>query len=125
MRPNPSRTDEQRAADAARARRRRASNPASAQLMREASRRYRRKHPSGKKPYPQKVNTAHVRVLVELRAGRIHRGPCEVCGSKNVVAHHDDYDKPADVRWLCRVHHAAWHAEHGPGLNRGEFDATG
>ena len=28
-----------------------------------------------------------------------------------VVAHHDDYSKPLDVRWLCRSHHMQLHAD--------------
>ena len=37
------------------------------------------------------------------------RKPCEDCGSLNSEAHHDDYDKPLDVRWLCFEHHRAFH----------------
>ena len=47
----------------------------------------------------------------------LERGPCEVCGKPNGDGHHDDYDKPDQVRWLCNVHHRAWHTENGPGLN--------
>jgi ribosomal protein S27AE len=43
--------------------------------------------------------------------GRLIRQPCEVCGEKKVEAHHDDYDKPLDVRWLCPAHHAETHRE--------------
>jgi ribosomal protein S27AE len=48
------------------------------------------------------------------------RQPCEVCASTPVDAHHDDYSKPLDVRWLCRKCHLAWHKENGPGLNGDE-----
>ena len=36
--------------------------------------------------------------------------PCEKCRAARTVAHHDDYDKPLEVRWLCPSHHA--YAEH-------------
>ena len=38
--------------------------------------------------------------------------PCEVCGNPNTEAHHDDYSKPLEVRWLCFKHHRAWHKVH-------------
>lgn len=42
--------------------------------------------------------------------GRLVRQPCEVCGTRRYVdAHHDDYTKPLDVRWLCRSHHQLHH----------------
>jgi len=37
--------------------------------------------------------------------GKIQKQPCEVCGIKESMAHHDDYDKPGIVRWLCQKHH--------------------
>ena len=40
-----------------------------------------------------------------VRDGVLIKQPCEVCGSIEVVKHHDDYSKPLDVRWLCRKHH--------------------
>jgi hypothetical protein len=53
---------------------------------------------------------ARMQVRDALRAGTLVRQPCEVCGTKaNIEAHHDDYAKPLDVRWLCRKHHAALH----------------
>ena len=47
-----------------------------------------------------------------IRDGRLVRQPCEVCGTtENVQAHHDDYSKPLDVRWLCFVHHRQVHGQ--------------
>jgi len=52
---------------------------------------------------------AHVLTGNAIRDGRIERKPCEVCGSTKVHAHHDDYHKPLEVRWLCVTHHAEHH----------------
>jgi hypothetical protein len=58
----------------------------------------------------QKIK-AHNAVARALRNGLLKRQPCEVCGEVRVDAHHPDYDRPLDVRWLCRAHHAALHAQ--------------
>ena len=44
-----------------------------------------------------------------LRAGTLVRKPCEVCGAVKSEGHHDDYSKPLEVRWLCRLHHTQHH----------------
>lgn len=44
-----------------------------------------------------------------IYAGKLIRQPCEVCSVSETHAHHDDYSKPLDVRWLCRKHHAEHH----------------
>jgi len=46
-----------------------------------------------------------------IASGALLRRPCEVCGAEKVDAHHDDYSKPLDVRWLCRPHHLELHAK--------------
>ena len=48
-----------------------------------------------------------------IRDGRLIRQPCEICGAV-AQAHHDDYSKPLDVRWLCSEHHAEWHKHNTP-----------
>jgi len=48
---------------------------------------------------------AQSKVAYAIKTSKLVRGPCEVCGSTNVHAHHDDYDKPLEVRWLCSLHH--------------------
>lgn len=52
-----------------------------------------------------------IRTLVELR--KIVRQPCEVCGAQPAEAHHDDYRRPLDVRWLCAEHHREHHRRIG------------
>ncbi len=54
---------------------------------------------------------AHIKVGGAIRSGRLIKQPCEVCGETKVEAHHDDYSKPLDVRWLCTTHHAERHVE--------------
>lgn len=34
---------------------------------------------------------------------------CERCGDQKADRHHDDYDKPAEITWLCRRCHNLWH----------------
>lgn len=52
---------------------------------------------------------AHLAVHEALREGTLVRQPCEVCGDDKSQGHHDDYDKPLVVRWLCPKHHRAEH----------------
>lgn len=76
----------------------------------ESTRRYRANHPNKAR--------AHGIVGYAIKCGNLHPEPCEVCGQPDKVhAHHDDYAKPLNVRWLCPQHHKAWHAEHGEALN--------
>lgn len=64
-----------------------------------------------------KKRYAHEQVAYAIKTGRLEKGSCEICGSLKAVAHHDDYDKPLVVRWLCQVHHKQWHSAHGEALN--------
>lgn len=57
---------------------------------------------------------AHIACGNAIRTGRLIRKPCEVCGAAKAQAHHDDYSKPLDVRWLCTTHHAEWHKHNTP-----------
>lgn len=49
--------------------------------------------------------------------GELKKQSCEVCSDPITVAHHDDYARPLDVRWLCRSHHLRWHHKNGKGAN--------
>ena len=57
--------------------------------------------------YPER-EFARSKAAQAIQSGKLLRQPCEVCGSEqNIEAHHDDYSKPLNVRWLCRKHHLA------------------
>jgi ribosomal protein S27AE len=47
--------------------------------------------------------------MYAIRVGKLVRQPCEQCGAEPGHAHHDDYSKPLDVRWLCRPCHTEHH----------------
>ena len=65
-----------------------------------------------------KKRAAQVAIGNAVRDGKLTKKPCEICGSTHRThAHHDDYDKVYDVRWLCPQHHRDWHKEHGEALN--------
>ena len=46
-----------------------------------------------------------------VRNGKIKRSTCEVCGEIKVHGHHDDYQYPLNVHWLCPVHHTELHTK--------------
>lgn len=66
--------------------------------------------------YPKKYK-AHSIVNYAIKSKKLFREPCEICGKENTHGHHDDYDKPLNIRWLCSEHHHAWHVKHGEALN--------
>lgn len=72
-------------------------------------------------------------VITAQRRGLLERQHCEACGKgsehppgtydylKNIHAHHDDYSKPLEVRWLCGSCHKRHHIKHGPGKMPPDF----
>ena len=64
-----------------------------------------------------KKHHAHCLVARAIARGELLKAPCEACGASGAQAHHDDYDKPLEVRWLCQRHHSIWHSQNGEGLN--------
>jgi hypothetical protein len=55
------------------------------------------------------MKNVHNKVFVKRRIGELISLPCEACGNPNTHAHHDDYNKPFDIRWLCPSHHKQHH----------------
>lgn len=67
--------------------------------------------------YPNKFR-AHSMVNNAIRKGALFSEPCGNCGGKeNLHAHHDDYLKPLNVRWLCSACHSQWHRYNGEAMN--------
>jgi hypothetical protein len=61
---------------------------------------------------PHKV-AARNAVNKAVLAGLIEKKKCEVgidCRGR-IEAHHDDYTKPLEVRWLCKKHHGEVHTQ--------------
>jgi hypothetical protein len=54
---------------------------------------------------------AHSRVARAIKSGELVRQPCIRCGETKSLAHHEDYDKPLDVMWLCQPCHKQRHKE--------------
>lgn len=54
---------------------------------------------------------AHNKVSYAIKNGNLIRQNCEKCGSEKTVAHHEDYDKPLAVTWLCQPCHKKRHKE--------------
>ncbi len=64
--------------------------------------------PKASKQTKLKANYA---VQKAIRAGQLIRPEgCSACGRPgNIHAHHDDYAKPLDIRWLCKSCHSKAH----------------
>lgn len=92
------------------------SDAAHARELRHANK-YRQKYPEKEK--------AKGAVSRALAAGSLVRpAECDVChgnpglgrdGRPLIQAHHEDYSKPLEVRWLCVSCHAAEHRSLSPG----------
>jgi hypothetical protein len=71
-----------------------------------------------------KRRLARKKALYAVRTGKLIPQRCEICGAfpilsdgrRGVWAHHDNYDKPLAVRWLCVVCHGVEHRR----INRGQ-----
>ena len=66
--------------------------------------------------YPAQYKAQNM-VSNAIRDGKLFKEPCEICSGPG-NAHHDDYAKPLNVRWLCPPHHHQWHRDNGEGKNR-------
>jgi len=63
------------------------------------------------KENPEK-RRAHVKVYKAVKSGKLQRrSHCEICNKEcKAQAHHEDYNKPLDVIWMCQRCH--YHHDH-------------
>ena len=98
----------------------------------KANAEYRRKNPDmalASAARWRQANQHKIRVYRQvdkaIKSGELVVQPCEMCGTTDKIhAHHDDYDLPLNVMWLCPGHHKARHAyltELVRRTERGEF----
>ena len=55
-----------------------------------------------------------------IRSGRLVKEyKCQDCNTDKgrIHGHHDNYDYPLSVRWLCPKCHSKWHKENGSGID--------
>lgn len=54
-------------------------------------------------------HSAYQKVRKAIKAGRLIKKACEICGDPKSHAHHEDYSKPLEVKWLCALCHKQAH----------------
>jgi hypothetical protein len=76
--------------------------------LREAITKKRRKEVIG-------YQAAHSKIARAIKRGLLERpSTCEFCGKiGRVEAHHEDYNKPLEVIWLCPICHRNYHLGKG------------
>lgn len=78
--------------------------------VREQDRRKQARRRTEGTPEQKLKIAARSEVRKALLRGDMVRGECEVDGcTETGHAHHDDYARPLDVRWICRTHHDELH----------------
>ncbi len=89
-----------------------------AEKLAEYQRQYRKNNPEKVKAINKKSRDkdlrklrARQRVRMRVYRGTMQKLPCQVCGDPKSQAHHQDYNKPLEVIWLCQKHHQMLHRD--------------
>ena len=76
---------------------------------REQHKSYLRKYAREYQKYHPKKTNARSLVRKAIKLGVLVRGVCTFCPNTKTEAHHENYNKPLDVIWLCDLHHQHLH----------------
>jgi len=78
-----------------------------------------RNYRKGRYQIDKRKVSARNKINWAVSSGKVIRPDyCESCKHhRTTEAHHDDYLKPLNVRWLCSCCHKQWHRDNGEGLN--------
>lgn len=68
-----------------------------------------RRETSDKTLLLKKKRQAREKLRYAVSANKVKKLLCQVCGVSKSEGHHDDYDKPLEVIWLCSQHHKDIH----------------
>jgi hypothetical protein len=63
------------------------------------------------KKFTQKDKARSI-VAYAIKKGELKKLPCSVCNNPNTQAHHEDYNNPLKVTWLCLPHHRNKHRKY-------------
>ncbi len=64
--------------------------------------------------YDRKQQHAGYQASYALATGKLAKQPCVICGAPESQMHHENYNKPLEVVWLCQKHHKAVHRKYHP-----------
>ncbi len=57
----------------------------------------------------KKESNVHNMIWRKVKAGKILKKHCVICRNKIAEAHHQDYNKPLEIIWLCASCHKKLH----------------
>lgn len=61
------------------------------------------------KKYGMFKDIARTKLNNAIKKREIIRLPCEFCGEEKSEGHHNDYNRPLEVIWVCRKCHCKLH----------------
>jgi hypothetical protein len=77
----------------------------------EYVRAWRKRNPKNMNDLQKLKDSVRHKTNMKIKRGFLIPLPCEICSEKKVEAHHDNYDQPYCVRWLCFKCHRNHHKE--------------